>query len=109
MCNFSRLFFIASCRYVGRRNLTDFQRNEVALKYEKIISERMKERQTEYHGNQYQKVDFGSNDHKSKKETTTTRKELAKIAGTSDSSIKRKKYILENGTDEQIERARKGG
>ena len=94
---------------LGRRNLTDFQRNEVALKYEKIISERMRERQAEYHGNQYEKVDLCSNGQKSKKEKTTSRKELAKIANTSEGSIQRTKYILENGTDEQIERARKGG
>ena len=55
-------------------------------------------------------VPFGSNDHNGKtEEPTTTRKELSKIAGTSESSIKRTKYILDNGTDEQIERARKGG
>lgn len=94
---------------LGRRNLTDFQRNEVALKYERIISERMKERQAEYHGNQYEKVDLCSNGQKSKKENTTSRKELAKIANTSEGSIQRTKYILENGTEEQIERARKGG
>ena len=82
---------------LGRRNLTDFQRNEVALKYQDVIAKRMKEKQAEYYGNRFEKVDFGSNDHKSKEEPTTTRKELSKIAGTSESSIKRTKYILDNG------------
>ena len=36
---------------------------------------------------------------------TTLRKELAKIAG----SVQRSKLILDKGTPEQIERARKGG
>lgn len=96
---------------LGRRNLTDFQRNEVALKYEQIISERMRERMSAGGGDkvsekaksgvdQMNHPDFGK---------TSKRKELAKIANTSEGSIQRTKYILENGTDEQIERARKGG
>lgn len=53
----------------------------------------------------YVSESFGSNYHNDKKEEpTTTRKELSKIAGTSESSIKRTKYILDNGTEEQIER-----
>lgn len=39
---------------------------------------------------------------------TTLRKELAKIAGTSAGSVQRSKLILDKGTPEQIERARKG-
>ena len=39
---------------------------------------------------------FGSNDHNG--EPTTTRKELANIAGTSEASVQRTKLILENGT-----------
>lgn len=89
---------------LGRRNLTDFQRNEIALKYEEVISRQMKGRQAEYHGNRYQKVDSGSIDQKS----TTTRKELAKIAGTSEGSVQRTKLILEKGTPEQINQVRKG-
>lgn len=30
---------------LGRRNLTDFQRNKVALKYEEMIAEQMKQKQ----------------------------------------------------------------
>lgn len=71
---------------LGRRNLTDFQRNEIALKYEDIIARQMKEAadksRSEFHGNQHTTVVSGSNDH-----NTTTRKELAKIAGTSEGSV----------------------
>lgn len=89
---------------VGRRNLTDFQRNKIALKYEAVIAKRMKERQSEYHGNQYKKADLRPNGQKSKEKPTTKRAELAKIAGTSQGSIQRTKLILA----EQIERAEKG-
>ncbi len=90
---------------LGRRNLTDFQRNEVALKYQDVIAKRMKEKQ----GTRTDLKHLGHLTKKLDEEPTTTRKELSKIAGTSESSIKRTKYILDNGTDEQIERARKGG
>lgn len=41
-------------------------------------------------------ISFGSNDLNDKgNNSTTTRKELSKIAETSESSIKRTKYILE--------------
>lgn len=40
---------------LGRRNLTDFHRNEIALKYEEIVKRRAKERQSEYFGNQHKK------------------------------------------------------
>lgn len=67
----------------------------------------MKERQSEYHGNQYKKVDLRPNGHKSKNEHTTSRAELAKIAGTSQGSIQCTKFILEKGSPEQIKRAEK--
>ena len=89
---------------LGRRNLTDFQRNEVALKYEQIISERMRERQKQSgyaYGNGGKGVDQMNHTFEDK---TSKRKELAKIANTSEGSIQRTKYILENGTEEQIER-----
>lgn len=94
---------------LGRRNLTDFQRNEIALKYEDIIARQMKERQTEGQergrDSRYGNSGSGSNDHKP---ASTTRKELAKIAGTSEGSVQRTKLILEKGTPEQIAQVRKG-
>ena len=93
---------------LGRRNLNDFQRNEVALRFQNVIAQQMKEKQKEgqskFCGNQYKKVESrptGPN--------TNQRKELAKIAGTSEGSIQRTRKILDKGTPEQIERARKGG
>lgn len=96
---------------LGRRNFTDFQRNRIALKYESVISERMKKRMSE-----------GGGDRKSEKKKigyvqmvnpdfkpTSKRAELAKIAGTSQGSIQRTKLILNKGTSEQIKRADKGG
>lgn len=94
---------------LGRRNLTDFQRNKVALKYEEMIAEQMKQKQVES-GISYGKGGKGVDQmNHAFKEKTTKRKELAKIAGTSEGSIQRTKLILEKGTPEQIERAEKGG
>lgn len=94
---------------LGRRNLTDFQRNEVSLKYEEVIAEQMKEKQRES-GIAYGKGGKGADQMNHTFEgKTTKRKELAKIAGTSEGSVQRSKLILEKGTSEQIERARKGG
>lgn len=92
---------------LGRRNLNDFQRNEVALKYQDVISKRMKERQaTSTGGRNPQLMTKWS---EAETEKTTARKELANIANTSEGSIQRSKLILEHGTQEQIYRARKGG
>lgn len=95
---------------LGRRNLTDFQRNEMALKYEQMIAAHMKEKQSEAGGDKKSekaKIAVDQMIHSGQK--TTKRKELAKIAGTSEGSIQRTKKILEEGTKEQIDRARKGG
>ena len=78
---------------LGRRNLTDFQRNKIALRYEDIIAKRMKERQLEAAtkgGSSYSPV-FGRKDmtkwSEPSLEPTTKRAELAKIAGTYQGSI----------------------
>lgn len=81
----------------GRRNLNDFQRNEVALKYQEVIAEKMKERQLSglKKGNKLPLRPNGQNG-----EPTTQRKEMAKIAGTSEGSIQRSKLILEKGNND---------
>ena len=97
---------------LGRRNLTDFQKNEIALRYEDVIARRMRERQIEGQekGRERRYSGLRPNGHEPEKSKPTTRRaELAKIAGTSQGSIQRSKLILEKGTPEQIERARKGG
>lgn len=89
---------------LGRRNLTDVQRNEVALRYEEVIDKQMKEKQSQNGKNQssnLQNVGSRSNEPLPISKTTK-RKELAKIAGTSEGSVQRTKFILENGTAEQI-------
>lgn len=88
---------------LGRRNLTDFQRNEIALKHEEVIARQMKKRQ----GTRTDLLEH-SDQMIQKSDSTTKRKELAKIAGTSEASIQRTKLILDQGTPEQIEKVRKG-
>ena len=93
---------------LGRRNLSDFQRTRIALRYEEIIAKKAKERQLsglKHVG----KSSFSSMEQNDKKDSHTTRNEIAKIAGTSGTAVQRTKYILENGTEEQIARAEKGG
>lgn len=98
---------------LGRRNLTDFQRNEMALKYEKVIADKMKQRQRKAGGDKVsEKAKSGVDQmiHSGQEESKTSkRRELTKMAGTSEGSIQRTKIILENGTEEQIKRAREGG
>ena len=95
----------------GRRNLTDFAMNEMAMKREIFIREEMKKRQIENGKNQSGNLNNIESRPNGQLPTdkTSTRKELAKLANTSEGSIQRTKYILENGTEEQISRARQGG
>lgn len=93
---------------LGRRNLTDFQRTRIALRYEEVIAKKAKERQLAGLKN-VGKTSFCSMEQNDKKDTHTTREEVAKIADTSPSTVMRTKYILEHGTEEQIARAEKGG
>ena len=94
----------------GRRNLTDFAMNEMAMKREKFIREEMKKRQSMAGGDKVsEKAKSGSDQMVISGQSSTTRKELAKLANTSEGSIQRTKYILEHGTEEQISRARQGG
>lgn len=110
---------------LARRNLTDIQMIEVALKYKDIISSAMKEKQLEASsrgGKSYSPIDGkkdmvispepsqnANEDEVREIKPTTARKELAKIAGVSEWAFRNGKLILEKGTPEQIERAREGG
>lgn len=77
----------------------------MALKYEEVISRQMKEKQSKNGKNQsFNLQNVGSRPIEPLPiDKTSKRKELAKIAGTSEGSIQRTKFILENGTPEQIE------
>ena len=92
---------------LARRNLTDFQKNVIALKYEQMIARQMKERQIAS-GREYGKGIGDDQLIHTYSDKTSTRKELAKIAGTSEASIQRTKMILDKGTPKQIEQVRKG-
>lgn len=92
---------------LSRRNLNDHQRNVIALRYEEVIRARMHERQISTL-KQGDKSPFGSNDQNGERRSTT-RRELAQIAGTSEASIQRSKLIIEHGTDEEKKRALLGG
>ena len=74
-----------------------------------MIKKKAKERQAQA-GKEFgnRKNSFSSTDPKLESKPFHTSDEVAKIAGTSGATVKRTKYILENGTDEQKERARKG-
>lgn len=89
----------------GRRNLTAFQRSELALKLKPMIREKARENQAEFTGNQHKSVLC----QKSEKVQIHTDEELAKTAGVSRDTIRKVETIKKEGTPEQIERARKGG
>lgn len=94
---------------LGRRNLNDYQRNVIALRYEEVIAEQMKKRMSEMGKVGASITNNGVRPNEpTLKESTTKRKELSKIAGTSEGSIQRTKLILEKGSEEQKERAMKG-
>ena len=95
---------------LSRRNLNDYQRDVIAIKYKEVIMARMKAKQSEAGkiGAEITNSGVRSKDH-TPMERTSTRKELAKIAGTNEASIQRAEFILKNGTEEQKERAMRGG
>lgn len=72
---------------LGRRNLILAQRLIVVEKFKARIKEEAKQNQSEFKGNQYQKVESSPNGEKSKK--IHTDKELAKIAGVGNGTIGR--------------------
>jgi ParB-like chromosome segregation protein Spo0J len=93
----------------NRRNLTDFQRVEIALKLKNAIAAKAKERQR-----------AGGGDHKSENaksvpqlfaepiETKETRQELAEMAGVSHTTLDKVEYISEHADDETKDKLRRG-
>lgn len=84
----------------GRRNLTAFQRSELALKLKPMIAERAKVNQREAGGAVKDKLP--------KAEKTETREELGKIAGVSGKTIDRAETILTKGSEKDIQEVRDG-
>lgn len=89
----------------GRRNLSPTQRCELALKLKPMIQKKAKEN-LKSSGENYGK---GSLNSANPIKSIDTRKELAKIAGMAPDTFSKAEKILEKGSPEQIERAKKGG
>lgn len=83
----------------GRRNLTPYQRAELALLLEPVFREKAKEKKQEAGGAVPQK---------SVKPPVDTQKELAKVAGVSHDTISKAKKISEQGDAETKDLLRKG-
>lgn len=91
----------------GRRNLSAFQRSELAIVLKPLVEKEAKENlKTSTGGSNPQP--FQKSD-KAGKQPIHTDKELAKIAGVSHDTIHKTEVIKKEGTEEQVERARKGG
>lgn len=98
----------------GRRNLTVVQRSELALRLKPILKEKaksnkiaaMSEARKENPKNKAEQ--FCQNSDKTDI-PVDTKTDLAKIAGVSHDTIWKTEKILDKGTPEQIDRARKGG
>ena len=81
---------------LGRRNLSAYDRSILALKLKPMVAKKAKEKQAEYHGNQYDGLH-----QKSDKEQITTAKELAKVAGVSHDTI-HKVEVINNSDNEEV-------
>lgn len=106
---------------LGRRNLLPTVRMDLALLAEPLIAAKAKEKQAEYHGNQY---DSGLTDKcpevQNKKETSkskeqrqverekTTNYQVAKMAGVSDKTLQRYKKIKKQATPEIVAKVQSG-
>jgi ParB-like chromosome segregation protein Spo0J len=88
----------------NRRNLTDFQRIEIALKLKDAIAAKAKERQLASL-KQNNTVPQNSAERITSKET---RQELAEIADVSHDTINRVEYILEHADEETKDKLRRG-
>ena len=82
---------------LGRRNLTDFQRAEIALQAEPLIAEKAKERQL---SNLKQFTDPAN---LPGRDQGDTRDELSELSGISARNISKVKNIISTGSDELIE------
>jgi len=91
----------------GRRNLSVGNRCLLALKLEPLIAEKAARNWegTKLMGRGIQKKDMAPQKFA---EPLETRKEVAKIAGVSHTTVDKVKRILEQGTPEQVARIRKG-
>lgn len=89
----------------GRRNLTAFQRAELALQLKPVVKAEAKTNQKQSEGRGKKGLQISEN----LLRPIHTDEEIAKIAGVSRDTIRKSEVIKEEGTREQIQRARKGG
>ena len=94
---------------LGRRNLSPIQRIAITEKYRPIYEKQAKERQAEYHGNQYDKKNVKSGltenlPQVQKERNPTTDKKLSDMAGVSDKTYRMGAKIL-NSDNEEVKKA----
>ena len=90
---------------LGRRNLTTYQKGELALRFEPLLKAQAKERQaTSTGGNAPQLVQNSSQAGCGEK----TREKIADIAGVSHDTIKKVKKLVTSADDETKQRLRRG-
>lgn len=82
---------------LGRRNVNDFVRSELAIQLKPLLAAQAKKRQ----GTRTDKGNIVQN-------SARSRDELAKVAGVSHDTIRKVEKIKEMGTQEQIQQARSG-
>lgn len=80
---------------LSRRNLTAFERSELALRLKPVISDKAKDNQRGAGGAVKDKLP--------EPDKLTTREEIGKIAGVSGKTIDRVETILNKGTKEDIQ------
>ena len=93
-----------------RRQLTPFQRVELAFKLEKVESEKAKLRSLQNLKNVSQKLSSGSIGHidNLSEDQGRTRAIVSKKAGISQGTYERGRNIIQNGSEEQKKKLRKG-
>ena len=92
---------------MGRRNLTDAQGIEVALRFEPVMAAQAKEKQAEFHGNQYTGglVQKSAQVQSSKEKT---RQKVAELAGVPHDKIHRYKKLQKEAPPELLREVGEG-
>ena len=90
----------------GRRNLPLHERARLALRLKPVIAEKAKEKQAEYHGNQYESG-LSQNSAEVQK-IIDTREEIARAAGVSHDTIAKVEKIEEAAPAPVVQASRKG-
>lgn len=97
---------------LGRRNLSPIQRIAVAEKYRPIYEKQARERQSEYHGNQYDKKSGLTEKlpqvQNNKERNPTTDKKLSDIAGVSEKTYRMGAKVLNLDNDDVKQRVLSG-